>query len=1751
MANSDSIDPTKSPPSLHLEDLQSEVEKRKAWFFECQLRRLTLEHFRDVEVNEEHPDALLNVISEALFTVGFPAGQVGSRMKRLTQTYLDSKQPVWTREEREHRNEFAETFIGNTSNWLNYGAPAKLIQNLARLKELYEKNKTSSTIDDEGELSDLGREDPSINKQSPNDRNRLSHAIARVEITDKAPWLIPEVFNGENVDTSDVEKWIKNGETFISNYELELNDVLGGGKIPKETFSLAAPEAYRTWVKEAMKDSLTINSSDAIKVKFLDTTSEPWRFNIKIQTPAYPSLNILNGYPGSEGVKYWIDTSFNPIEEIFINKADSDMGLCLIMRALYLYGTLPAKFAGDKNFQWRDRKPPEQSFYNFFARKAKSITDNPDLQDRIMAVETKLQILLEESAASPCSGAIHFSPLAQEILKQAILGYKFWMDEPFSSFENAGNPGNEKMLSYFNRARRDIDIARKADHREGIDTFSEKEFWSENHYIMFASSEYLAGQLWQSETFLPGKEFLVPQVYVAGGPNGEAVPLTYVDKSAPIPGKDSTVDSEVRRSRMERGKARTLKWLNNRLMFGWAEFNSSGYYREHLMALLNLVDFSLDEEVRKKAEIVTDLLLFDLIRFSHKGSMGAAGGRSQFKSKNTGWDNALGDVVEIILGSRGVFLNREGDIGCSFATTTYKIPDVLLQIGNYPPDSFVDRSRVSVTFDEASKYGIQYSRKSDKKTSIEQGFASKRAKYYGFIKENNDEITQTHFAYGAKEDDTVFWWTLSAYFNKEVAKNTLELIKAFGLRKTGVFDQLFDLIKTIIPLIEKTSHGLIGAALGSITGAGVVTLAGAAIGFFSDDIFDYSVIEEGSDDLSFFLEGSTRTRANIFTYRTRDVMLSSLQNFRAGQFNFQSSVNQATLNTTVNVFTTAAFAGLDLSTLETGLLGGVLGGTVSGAVLGAFAGVAANEIFIEGRETLATHGDGPGWWTGYWALPMVVQHESTAILAYDFNTTQKKLAKAGSHVWFPKPGFRQTEERRTSAYEDDNFFLLDIGDIGPKGYWLFGQIIHKENKIDPDANEEAYIGVFSNQRPKWLTKDSDFYKDKLDGLKSKLINPSADPTLKSLKALENEPDFFAEKDWHVSGKNIWIIQVGSKAEFGSYENFKDRVSRAKIVLDDAGDMECKYSIPGKDGSSRTLSLNYEDGGKFSLDGKQFDTDLYPRFENPFVRGELVEWGQREYVIEHNGKSLLHDFTNMRVPVRLEGEKPPLDGADTVKGLVIYIQTGNEEMEEFTVATATVNIGCEAVAVDEVVAAGPVDEKTNHDPEWIFFDKPARLTPDMTLEIKHPPSSDGEDEPEWNMSFSLKALMGDRRLYDCSVSFPGSHFVDGRRSTGAMPFSIQVSKWQTWQMLDETSFEFFQVSGRPGWDAYYYDYSDLIAIDNNKRLWHRRLEACPGPDSEWKAVANTGPSLLFKESPSICSISTKPGNLFLFAMNNGQLFNCYASDGADVTDKKWERLKPETIPTTILGLPVTNATPVPVPLSPQTQIVAKVSEPGQPGVNLYLSGADDNFYSHAAWLPDGGGAWRQIDTDSTFKPLMGAPFEVSGGHLFALDDHRRLWVGALDDTDVKVTPSWKQLTDDLTNITNFSVAQKGSVFMILISTIRGEIKAAAFSSPDSPVFWERIGEASNFLPILGAKLAWAVPTEGHLDIFTAGADGKIYTTYWEAQAGWEKEHWNIIDPNGHHFEVSATSGMFAVNRVNNQIEVFSNSTDNQIWKTWWT
>jgi hypothetical protein len=1424
----------------------------------------------------------------------------------------------------------------------------KLAQKILDIKVLFENSNYFSNVDNIPRLNQFGRKDTT--------EDSLPHLISRAEITNQKPWLIPEIYNTPHKDTAPVLHWIENAEQFIRNYELDLLDSNihpwawnDNNSKPKAidyesgnrlAVDLSQSEERDQYFNDYLEDiTFLVKNSlfekqkgnedhqvlNNIKVSFLKKDTEKWVFDneqIKIETNSYNGN--LKDYKGSKNVLYWLK-AFD-LREIYLNAENSDMGLCILLRSLYLYGNLPQSFGEEKDLKWRIyTSGNKEKFEEFFAIKVEGLADDDPLKQQIISIKFKLEAILTLNACYPRSARPQFSLIFQEIVKQAILGYKFWIDEPYHAYEYHGEEHDEDKAAGINKARNDI----------GKGTlFAEMEYWSENHYIMFASSEYLAGQLWENEIFQPAKDFLKP-------------------------GDD--IGKMTGSQRIERGKARVLKYLNNRLLFGWSEFNSSGYYREHMWALLNLVDFALDEEVKMKATMVMDLLVFDIVRFQHKGAMGAAGGRSQHKSKCNGWDNGLGDVLEIMLGNRGIFVDEKGEIGCSFATTTYKVPDVLMEIGVNPfgfdkgiPSFFTDRSRVSITFEEAPKYGILYSKKSDQKESFEWAYQSRRNIHFKELKEINEAIQKSHYEYGQKEDDTVFWWSLSAYFNKEVVINTINCIDKFKLNKTGVFNDklggILSLVNFVIPLISNIGNGILVSHLG---------LPVLEVTLWKT-IFEESDAEGAAEDLSIFVEGSSRTRANILTFRNEDVMLSSIQNFRPGQLNFQSNVQQATISGEINVFVTSSFPGLVLSNLPfiTGgaSVGSLLFGT-AGAVLGAYFAIDKNESDIKYTNPLGrgAEADGPSWWTGYWALPMVVQHENAAIIAFDYHWTQRRLTDVGSHAWFPKNAFDAVEKKRTSAYQDENFFLWDITDIGPKGFWIFGKKTHHENLENHDENVEAYIGVFSNQRPKFLDKEHDFFKHKMEE--------------KQLQDIYE--DYFANHDYYADGKNIWIMQVGNKKEYGSFENFKNRVSQAKIEMDDAGTIECAYHIPKPDGRSEKLFLKY--GEKCKINDKPFDVDFYPRFENPYIRGGRVEWGQRDYVIEHRGKCLYHQFNDLKTVFRsVIFEDIPTE-PDKILAFVIYIHTEDEDMDLFSVCKATLKSGDVVLALDEVVAAGHVDEHTQHDSEIIFLSDTGTLSPDLTIELKHPAIEGGDDKPAWKMSFQLKALMGDHRLYNCTLNVSTSQF-NGKQRNNILPFVVDVSRWRTWQStIGNFDFKFWQSAAQPGFGRYYFNYVDIISINkDNNLLQHSRLATSPAIASPWKIIGSTGQTPNFNQFYSIYSISTQPGNLIVFAINNGQLFYCHYQQGGDISESRWMPLKPTTIPT-IFGIPIPNAEPIAVPLTNRSQVFAVNGANFQSAINLYSSAIDGNFYCLENWKPGNEfypsitSYWNKIKTEGFFSP----------------------------------------------------------------------------------------------------------------------------------------------------------------------------------------
>jgi glycerophosphoryl diester phosphodiesterase len=701
----------------------------------------------------------------------------------------------------------------------------------------------------------------------------------------------------------------------------------------------------------------------------------------------------------------------------------------------------------------------------------------------------------------------NFSAQAETEIQRNLLAFKYWLDEPFYA---DGSDGAARGLRKW-RANRQTQINRQdkptapAENPDDDVYKYEMTYWSENHQILFATAEYLAGQLWPETIFKVGNHFRVKDQ----------------DKARPT--------DLLGRQHMEKAKLRILRWLHDRLRFGFSEFNSPGYYDEDFTALFNLADFCLDDEIQTRACMVLDLMLFDLARFTQDGSFSVTAGRCYFESKDCGYDQSVGDLIEVLFGTRGgVIIDRASTAaGVLVTSRRYAVPSVLIAIGLDKQTGVVDRSRVSLNFDDAARYDI--------------GFES--------------------------EEDVLFWWSRGAYFVKQLIAATLAQATRFHLMKTSPFS---DVLPKIVVAARVLSNAPSLDPLKNIE-----TLVGDITGAPLDK--DLAKI---ADDASVITEGPALTRSNLYTYRSADAMLSSVQNLHAGQISFQVQACQATLSLEASVWTTYP---------------------------------AAKDILGLG----GSH-DGPNWWTGSATAPRVVQMQNAAIIAYKPHELQYLLFGHRTHAWFPKAAFEPgTVFHRGANCNDDD------------GLWTFGKV------------GDGYVGLYSAHHPDWTT-----------------TGPYTDQEL------------IAE-----GLRNVFILQIGTKTEFGSYQAFVSRVSGARIhvsgldlvtagnvaggvagagtgalvgaaagasvggpvgaVIGGVGgaivgafegashtteDFECSYDIP----NGQRLELHY-DKGQVHYAGKQFSDDLFPRFENAYVKCDRVEWDQYFYTIKYSKYSLTHDF----------------------------------------------------------------------------------------------------------------------------------------------------------------------------------------------------------------------------------------------------------------------------------------------------------------------------------------------------------------------------------------------------------------------------------------------------------------------------------------------------------------------------------------------
>jgi hypothetical protein len=226
---------------------------------------------------------------------------------------------------------------------------------------------------------------------------------------------------------------------------------------------------------------------------------------------------------------------------------------------------------------------------------------------------------------------INHSPLTNDLFthaKQTILNFKYFPNEP------------------------------------GIDSLCT---WTENHYILFTSAAYLAGQLYPDEIF--------------------------------------TNSGETGTQKVELNRKRILRWLDLRFRTGFSEWLSHVYYDEDLTALLSLYDFAQDNEIRHKAEMVIDLLLLDMVLNSFKGVFGSTHGRAYENTQKWASNEGTTDTIKLLFGM-GIYSAFDNMSAPAFTLSSYQVPPAIVAIAQDVNVTYEHRQRMGIKLAKMEKWGI-------------------------------------------------------------------------------------------------------------------------------------------------------------------------------------------------------------------------------------------------------------------------------------------------------------------------------------------------------------------------------------------------------------------------------------------------------------------------------------------------------------------------------------------------------------------------------------------------------------------------------------------------------------------------------------------------------------------------------------------------------------------------------------------------------------------------------------------------------------------------------------------------------------------------------------------------------------------------------------------------------------------------------------------------------------------------------------
>ena len=212
--------------------------------------------------------------------------------------------------------------------------------------------------------------------------------------------------------------------------------------------------------------------------------------------------------------------------------------------------------------------------------------------------------------------------------------------------------------------------------------------WSENHQILFAVTEYLAGCEW------PDTEF--------------------------ADGRTGAVHADLARVRID-------AWMYQRYYYGFNEYYSNNYYPEDIAPMANFIQFAdaSDAEMVNRMKIVMDLIFADIATQSYKytaedGSTQyafvSASGRMYMDNKSSDdTGNRLRPYINLVLGNGEDYLEVSNRFFVCFrrmyetklnGEPIYEVPEVIRAIFDDEKDEQIVKASNGVTLTELVEYGL-------------------------------------------------------------------------------------------------------------------------------------------------------------------------------------------------------------------------------------------------------------------------------------------------------------------------------------------------------------------------------------------------------------------------------------------------------------------------------------------------------------------------------------------------------------------------------------------------------------------------------------------------------------------------------------------------------------------------------------------------------------------------------------------------------------------------------------------------------------------------------------------------------------------------------------------------------------------------------------------------------------------------------------------------------------------------------------